>query len=209
MLHRAIFYRVSVGDATNPFAKKAAGRPASPTELHTALTGHTVNSSILLFLRACECEKAVGSEPGPLSPSCWPRRRASCSCVRDQAIRVPAAPEAKAAGKSSRTADPDMRGGGAVPCCEPASRAWRARGGVRRAWRDDGPGDMPMPDTRMAVSDARHGATPPPLGLSNWKQLMPTPRDPPSLPHTHTHTPAFGFRLSIDRSPWHLDGLDP
>ncbi len=33
------------------------------TELHATFTGHTVNISILLFSRACECEEAGGSEP--------------------------------------------------------------------------------------------------------------------------------------------------
>jgi hypothetical protein len=48
-------------------------------QVHTTFTGHTVNDSILLFLRACECEKAGGSEPGPSGLSRWRRRRASCS----------------------------------------------------------------------------------------------------------------------------------
>ncbi len=33
------------------------------TGLHATLTGHTVNISILLFSRACECGEAGGSEP--------------------------------------------------------------------------------------------------------------------------------------------------
>ncbi len=45
--------------------------PGLSTEFHTKLTGHIVNNLILLFLRACECEKAGGSEPGPTGPSRW------------------------------------------------------------------------------------------------------------------------------------------